>query len=170
MLFSGFFTEAMLIAVRCYFTEALICFFNVNSEHPFKWLLLICVSPPKQWLFTDIYSHIFKSYKKMGEKIPWAWCSGVACKAVPAFHMDRSSSPGYSISDSAPCVEPGKACGDGPKPWSTAPTWETQKQLCAPGFRPNREHFGHYKYLESEQGNVRCFRLFISPPVTLPFN
>ena len=48
--------------------------------------------------------------------------------------MGAGSSPCSPASHPASCLWPGKAIEDGPKPWDPAPTWETQKNLQAPGF------------------------------------
>ena len=50
--------------------------------------------------------------------------------------MDAGSNPGGSspASDSAPCLWPVKAVGNGPKTWDPVPVWETWKKFLAPGF------------------------------------
>ena len=49
----------------------------------------------------------------------------------PGSHMGNGSNSGTSTSPPAPCLWPGKAVEDGPKPWDPAPAWQTQKE--APG-------------------------------------
>ena len=48
--------------------------------------------------------------------------------------MDASSNPGSPTSHPAPCLWPGKAVEDGPKPWDPAPECKTQSRLQAHGF------------------------------------
>ena len=48
--------------------------------------------------------------------------------------MDAGSNSGSPASHLAPCLWPGKAVKDGPKPWEPAPVQETRKKLLAPGF------------------------------------
>ena len=48
-------------------------------------------------------------------------------------HMGINSCPGFTTSHPVPCLWPGKAVEDGPKPWDPAPTWETQKRLLVLG-------------------------------------
>ena len=46
-------------------------------------------------------------------------------------HMGASSFPGYSASHLAPCLWPGKAVEDSPKPRDPVPAWETRKRFLA---------------------------------------
>ena len=60
-------------------------------------------------------------------------CGSLAAKVLalnaPESHMGAGSNPGGSTSHPAPCLCPGKAVEDGPKPWDPAPVWETRKKL-----------------------------------------
>ena len=46
---------------------------------------------------------------------------------TPGSLMGTGSNPGIPASHPAPCLWPGKAIKDGPKPWDSASLWETQK-------------------------------------------
>ena len=55
-----------------------------------------------------------------------AWHDSTVVKVlalhVPGFHMSAGSNPGGPASHPAPCLWPGKAVEDGPKPWDPAPS------------------------------------------------
>ena len=48
--------------------------------------------------------------------------------------MGAGSDPGGPTSHPAPCLWPGKAVKDGPKPRNSAPVWETWRKFLAPYF------------------------------------
>ena len=48
-------------------------------------------------------------------------------------HMGNGSNPSSSTSHPAPCLSPGKADEDGPKPWEPASAWQTWRKFLAPG-------------------------------------
>ena len=54
---------------------------------------------------------------------------------APGSHMGAGSNPDIPAYHPAPCLWPGRAVEDGPKPCFSVPAWETQKMLLTPGFR-----------------------------------
>ena len=58
----------------------------------------------------------------------------VLALSVPGSHMSTGSNPGSPAYHPAPCLWPGKAVGDGPRPEDPATAWDTGKRLQAPGF------------------------------------
>ena len=48
--------------------------------------------------------------------------------------MGAGSKPGVPASHPAPCLWPGKAVKDGPKPWDPAPVWKTWRNLLTLDF------------------------------------
>ena len=58
-----------------------------------------------------------------------AWHHGSAAEILSlraiSFHVATGLCPGCSASHPAPCLWPGRAVEDGPKPWDLQPTWET---------------------------------------------
>ena len=64
--------------------------------------------------------------------------SGLASKVLAldaqGFRKGACSYPGSPASHPDPCLWPGKAVEDGPKPWDPAPLWDTRKKLLDPDF------------------------------------
>lgn len=54
------------------------------------------------------------------------------CPVEPVSLIGTCSRPDYSIPDPAPFLLTGKVVKDGPNPWESTPTWETQKTSCLP--------------------------------------
>ena len=75
-------------------------------------------------------------------------------------HMGNGSNPSSSTSHPAPCLSPGKAVEDGPKPWDPASAWETWRNFLAPGFVAWCST-GHYSQLGSESLGRKSSSLYI---------
>ena len=65
-------------------------------------------------------------------------CNSIVPKAlalnVLGSHMGADSNPGGPVSHPAPCLWPGKAVKNGPKPWNPAPVWDTRRKFLDAGF------------------------------------
>ena len=113
---------------------------------------------PPQFSFTPVCMNTQSPTKN---SVIWAWHYSVAAKVLtlnaPGSHMGTSCNPGSSASHPAPCLWPGKAIEDGPKPWDPAPEWETWKSLLALDWLSS-SYCGH---LESESSDGRSSSLFL---------
>ena len=77
---------------------------------------------------------IFKNFR--------AWYNILAAKVLTLYtlgsDMAVSSNPGGHSSHPAPCLWPGKAVEESPKPWDLVPVWETWMKIQAPAFGSNQ--------------------------------
>ena len=66
-------------------------------------------------------------------KLPLVRRHGLAAKVLalnaPGCHKGAGSNPCSSTFHPAPCLWPGKAVENSPKPWDPAPVWDTQRKL-----------------------------------------
>lgn len=79
---------------------------------PSLWSCIILIRPMKILSLNRVY---------------WSWCCGPVHHGIP---YDSQFQSGYSVSDPAPCLWPGKTAEDGPS-LSLLHSWETQTDVHA---------------------------------------
>ena len=104
-------------------------------------------------LLSEVLSHYFLEYLTYFLFTRWIVCcldSSLRCKLqaqcadlaakvfilnTPGSHMGTGPNISSPSCHPVPCLWPGKEVKDVPKPWNSAPTWETWRRFLAADFR-----------------------------------